>query len=436
VRIVAIVAALVVAAAAQGTQPAARPIAGLKAVEAPLFGVTWIDRRAELSRLDSSTLEPFGPALTVRDFAAWSFSPDRDRLAIASSVKPIVRFVDVTALATVRSLRLARSGTVQRIDWLGASSVVVLHAYRDGTRIVWLDATGRVTKRARLGVFPFAAAAGGGRLVALLPPRKGGFGAARLAIAGANGKLRVVRLPGIRVGSTVPRAGTVFQRVVPGLALDAAGGHAYVVGTEGVAADVDLRSLAVATHTLGRARSLAARLGGWLVPEAEAKAVSGPTLAARWLGSGLVAVAGTSYRATLGKDGDTQSATPLGLRIVDVRTWTERTVDADADGFAVADGALLAYGVRSEWRSNSPASSSLSGMGVAGYGPDGSLRFRLLPARPIEYVQANGSRAYGWLVDAGTAWHLVVLDAAAGAVERELTLARPTRLLLGDSSAF
>jgi hypothetical protein len=169
------------------------------------------------------------------------------------------------------------------------------------------------------------------------------------------------------------------------------------------------------------------------VPTAEAKQISGPSLHATWLGNGLVAVAGTSYSATTGKNGETQSATPLGLRIVDVRTWAERTLDAGAAGFAIADGALLAYGVRSEW---SQTAQSVSGMGLAAYGPDGSRRFQLLPRVPVGYVQVNGSRAYGWLYDQSNAWHLVVVDVAAGTVERELTLAHPMHLLLEDGGSY
>jgi hypothetical protein len=331
-------------------------------------------------------------------------------------------------------VKLGAAGAVERIDWLGPTTVVVLHAYRDGTRVAWVDtASSRVLKRARLGADPFQVASGGGRIVALLPPRKG-IGAGRLAILGADRRTRVVRLPGIRIGSTEPRAGVVFRRVVPGLALDPVSAHAYVVGTDGVVADVDLRSLAVVNHSLGGPRSLAARLGAWLVPSAEAKAIDGPTLSARWLGDGLLAVAGTSYQATIGKDAETQSATPLGLRVLDVRTWTQRTIDAGAEGFAVGNGALLAYGVRSQW--STTTSQTVSGMGVAAYGPDGSMRFRVLPTVPVESMQVNGSRAYGWVFDAANPWHLVVIDVASGAVENEVRLARPTRLLLGDGSLF
>jgi hypothetical protein len=410
VRVVAIVAALLAVSSAQASQPS----------PAPLYGVVWEGRNANLGPLDPSTLEPVGPALTFREFGAWSFSPDRDRLAVGGSYAPDVRLVDVARLQTVRTVLLGPSGAVERIDWLGPTSVVVLYASRNGSRVAWLDTTsGRVLKRAKLGVDPLQTAGGGGRVVALLPPRKG-VGKGRLAVVGPDRRVRIVRLPKIRIGSIAPSTGGTFRRVVPGLALDPANAHAYVVGTDGVVADVDLRSRAVVNHSIAQPRSLL-------------KMIEGPSLSARWLGDGLLAVAGTSYGHTIRNDEETQSSTPLGLRVVDVRRWTARTLDAGADGFAVADGALLAYGVRSEW---SATSRTLSGMGVAAYGPDGSTRFRVLSTTPVESVQVDGSRAYGWIFDAADAWHIVVVDVRSGTVERELKLTRPTHLLVGDGSLF
>jgi hypothetical protein len=422
VRIVAIVAALLAVAGAQASQPAARPLVGSKAPEGPLLGIVWNGNAAELAPLDATTLEPAGKGLPITDPAAADYSPDRSQLALGSSRSPLVRFVDVARLETLRSVKLGRGGDVERIDWLGAGAAVVLYAGPDGTRIAWVDpTTGEVSKRARLGATPYQAVSGGGRVVLLLPPRHKGIGTARLEIVGADGRTRIVRLPKIRIGSTVPQARKVLHRVVPGLALDASTEHAYVVGTNGVVAAIDLLSRKVSNHSPAP-RSLA-----------PAKAVAGQALDAQSLGGGLLAVAGTSYSATIGKSGESQSATPLGLRIVDVRTWTQRTIDARAGGFAVGGDALLAYGVRSEF--GTTTKSVVSGMGVAAYGTDGSARFRLLPSTPVGWVQVKGAIAYGWVDDPTVpSWHVVVLDVAAGTVERELRLAHPTRLLIGDSA--
>jgi hypothetical protein len=429
VRIVAIVAALLVVAGAQASRTAARPEVGLKGSPGPLLGLVWTGSKPELAPLDATTLEPTGTTLPIADAGAFDYSPDRTQLALGATRAPVVRFVDVARLELLRTIRLGHSGSVERIDWLGPGAAVVLYARPTGTMIAWVDPTrGEVTKRARLGAVPFQAVAGPGRVVLLLPPRKG-IGTARLEIVDAVGGTRVVRLPKIRIGATEPRAGHVFRRVVPALAFDSETAHAYVIGTNGAVADVDLLRRTVSSHSLVQ-RSLEARL----VPRAETKAVAGQALDAQWLGGGLLAVAGTSYSATIGKSGETQSATPLGLRVVDVRTWTERTVDAGADGFAVGYGALLAYGVRSEFGTTQ---SVLSGMGVAAYGTDGGARYHVLPSAPVAWVQVNGSLAYGWVADASNpSWHLVVLDLAAGTVVRELRLVHPTRLLIGENSLF
>src|SRR5205814_2018117 len=82
-------------------------------------------------------------------------------------------------------------------------------------------------------------------------------------------------------------------------------------------------------------------------------------------------VAGTSYATSAAANGDERTTwSPLGLRLIDVGTWTERMLDPGATGFALAPEGLVAYGA------TSPA-------GVAVYGADGSAKLRLLPARPV-----------------------------------------------------
>jgi hypothetical protein len=57
-------------------------------------------------------------------------------------------------------------------------------------------------------------------------------------------------------------------------------------------------------------------------------------LTARWLGKGLIALAGTRETATAQVD----TYRPTGLQIVDTRNWSVRTLDPRADTFMVADG--------------------------------------------------------------------------------------------------
>jgi hypothetical protein len=194
------------------------------------------------------------------------------------------------------------------------------------------------------------------------------------------------------------------------------------VGTEGVVSVVDLRSLAVATHRLGPP--------GFRAPAAASKAVSGRWLDARWIGGGVLAVTGTSYRATVEKGSERQFAAPAGLRFVDVRTWKQRTIDAAASGVAAAGNDLLTYGVGFQWGS----ANVYSGNGIGAYAHDGSERLRVLPGQPVGFVQVNGGVAYGWLIDEQSSRRVVVVDVATGTVERDLRLSRPTQLLLGEGS--
>src|ERR671937_1181275 len=143
VRIVAIIAALLAVAGAQASQPAARPLVGLKAPEGPLLGMVWIGRDAEIIPLDATTLEPAGAALPIKESGAFGYSPDRSNLALGTVNPPRVRFIDVAPLEVVRSVELGRIGGVERIDWLGAGAAGVLFSAPPGPRAPRGDPTNR-----------------------------------------------------------------------------------------------------------------------------------------------------------------------------------------------------------------------------------------------------------------------------------------------------
>jgi hypothetical protein len=421
VRSVAILAALLVLVGA----PAAAPATRSDAASAPVLGVVWNGEDAQLARLDPSTLEPAADRLSMGRFGAWALSPARDRLAVGRTSPAAVRLVDVVRMARLGTVKLAPSGSVTRIDWLRPNRLVAVYAHFDGSWIAWVDTRARrVVKRALLGADPPTAVSAGGRLAALIQPSSG-IGKAQLAVASADGRLRFVRLRSIRIGTALPAKQGPVRRVLPGLAVDPSGARAYVVGAEGVVSVVDLRSLAVVTHRLRQPASRA--------PAAAAKSISGPILEAQWVGAGLLAVAGTEYRSTVKDGAERQFASPLGLRLVDVRTWTQTTIDPAASGLSVAGGTLLAYGVRSEW---SPQDYVYTGIGIGAYAADGRERYRILPGQPIGWVQVGGGRAYAWLVDQKNSWHVAVVDLARAAVERDLILPRPTELLLGAGRAY
>jgi hypothetical protein len=405
-RALAVLALAVVAAA-----PAAAPAATAKGLQ-PVLGIVFAAKKPQLARLDPSTLQPLGrvglPA--GGSVPVWSYSPDRSRLALGAEAPLRIRIFDVGEMSQVASMKLTGAGGVMKIAWLRADRLVAVYSRPDGARVVWIDPQARrVLKRAVLDVAPGAIAVGGDVVAALLPPVQGA-GSARLVVATADGSLREVALPAIPISIWASTTGEPFTKASPALAIDPTARVAYAIGTNGVAAAVDLDSLRVTTHVLGRHL---------------AKSLNGDELHAQWVGAGVLAVAGQKYQSTADPSGsETASQTPLGLRLVDVRTWSDRMIDRGATGFALAGGGVVAYGTT--W-SSAGGTSKLAGMGVAAYRTDGSPLFRTLGGRPVWMVQAAGGRAYAWLAGA-TAFHVAVVDLATGSVERERTLP-PTSLL-------
>jgi hypothetical protein len=392
---------------------AAPSVAPAKEGARPLLGLVWKAQKPQLVRLDPATLAPLGGGLPVNGAVPnWAASPDGGRLALASLAPLRIRIFDIGEMRQLAVMKLTGAGSVVKLAWLRPDRLLVLHTRPDGARVVWIDpGARRVLKREVLDVGPGAVAAGGGNLVALLPPAEG-EGTARLVVASADGGLRIVPLPAIPISLWAPDDGGSFEQISPGLALDSDSRRAYVVGTNGVVAEVDLDSFAVTTHALGRRF---------------AKAMNGDGLQARWLGNGTLAVAGQRYASSAAANGGERvSETPLGLRLIDVRTWSERMLDRGATAMAIVPGSLLAYGTTSSWGGEGAA--SLAGMGVVAYGMDGSARFRALAGRPVGWVQTTPDRAYAWLGEVNGRLRVAVVDLANGSVQSELDL-RPTSLL-------
>jgi hypothetical protein len=116
----------------------------------------------------------------------------------------------------------------------------------------------------------------------------------------------------------------------------------YVIPGGGPVAEVDLASLQVTYHRLGRSVSLFQRLARWWAPPAEAKIISVPFRNAPWLGAGQLAVTGYDGSAK-----GQHREIPSGLRLIDARTWTVRQVDRHSSSAVLAAGRLLAFGVAS-----------------------------------------------------------------------------------------
>lgn len=251
-------------------------------------------------------------------------------------------------------------------------------------------------------------------LVLELGPRGRSIGSSRLVLINPDGRVRSASLPEIRSGAEVDGGGDPERFLVrewnPGLAVDPSGARAFVVQGGAPVTEVDLRTLRVRSHELAEQISLIGRFRNWLEPRAEAKAQEGPNRPALWLGQGRLAVTGRDSHASIDASGrQAQFETPAGLKLIETRRWTVRTLDRETSRIAVAAGTLFGYGPVFDSRTR-----KLSGSGLTGYAVDGSRRFHLYGKEPITGVQridkrvivggAAGSRIFrvGALLDVRT----------------------------------
>lgn len=385
------------------------------------LGIVATRSTTSLVRLDPVSLKRTGRALDLKGYAGmWALAPDRRRLAIgvrlrSESSEETLRFY--TVAGPRRSGRgVPLDGTAAAVAWVRQDRILAYVneccANPNGTAsVLAIDpGTGRVVARTPVDGSAVQVARTPDSLVLLVGPTNG-IGPSRLDVFDAEGTRRSAQLADVVAGFTWPdeKAGApVGTRLVPGLAIDTTGKRAFAVSPEGVVAEVNLGSLLPSYHRWIEETSPLERLAGWLTPPAEAKGVNGPALTARWLGDGFLAVAGTSEIAALEHGNLHMSSRPLGLRIVDVREWTARMLDAGADTFALSDGTLLARG--SSWDSEPHRE---SGMGLAAYGADGARRFQLFPGQPVWIGYVYRGRAYVSL--SGRA-QLKIVDLASGRI--------------------
>jgi len=326
----------------------------------------------------------------------------------------------------------------QWFGWLGPRRLVAVvdqpagdpdAEYGDAAVVLVDPLAGRVLHRQNLHSQVQTAVFVGDRVVLLTTPVDG-IGTAGLAVVDDRGKVRSVPLRGISAGLQEPaehNADSVTERREAGLAVDPAGGRAFVVAAGTPVAEVDLATLRVAYHGLSQPVSFLRRLAGWFVPAAEAKLASGPLRQACWLGDGLLAVWGSETRVVRDAGGQPKvEDTPSGLKLVDTRRWTVRQVHPEATGVRWHGGRLLAFGVR--WYDQQRP----GGIGLTVYGPGDRRPLRLFRNRPVHEVDVNGDLAYAidWGTDAQKS-EVAVVDLRDGRVLRTLRGAVPY-LLLGD----
>jgi len=410
-----------------------------EAAGGPLFGILG-DQSKVLVQLDPGSLRPLpGRRLAIANtVAGYAWSPDRSTLVLGDNDQDALYLVDAGRLRALGKVWLDAPSAAQRFGWLGPRRLfAVVDAplgdpgaeFGDAALVLVDPLARRVVHRQNLHGRVHTAVSLGDRVVLLTTPVDG-IGTAGLAVVDDRGKVRTVPLRAVSAGYGEPAEWTstsVAARREAGLAVDRAGGRAFVVSAGAPVAEVDLSSLRVTYHGLSQPASLLRRLAGWLVPPAEAKLVSGPLRQACWLGDGLLAVWGSEARVVKDAGGElTVEETPSGLKLVDTRRWTVLQVHPEATAVRWRGGRLLAFGVR--WYEQERP----GGIGLTVYGPGDRRPLRLFRNRPVHEVQVNGDLAYAasW-ADVYEKSTVAVVDLRSG---RVLTTRRgaPPYLLLGE----
>ncbi|HEU5362629.1 MAG TPA: hypothetical protein VFU56_04760 [Gaiellaceae bacterium] len=351
---------------------------------------------ARLHPLDPRTLRvrPGRSAATAGHVFGWSISPDRTLLAAGSDSTAEVRFYDLRrlrSLGDVALVPLAVSGLVTATTWASPSRVVAV-VISPGccglgdTTVSGLDARSRreLWRRDLHGSLQSLARYRGG--FALVVGPKYTIGASRLVVVSSDGRVRTARLDRIRSGWRRSGSGAdvIAHEWNPGLALDRSAGRAFVVQAGAPVAEIDLRRLFVRYHEPAEPISFLGRVRDWLEPKAEAKGMQGPLRIAARLGGGRLAVTGVDHQLSHDAQGRLQETdVPAGLKLVDTRTWSVRTLDHATTTVTVAGGVLFAYGT--SWDSRT---SRTTGEGLTAYDAGGRELYHRYGDEPIYGVTA------------------------------------------------
>jgi hypothetical protein len=391
-----------------------------------VLGIQNTRKQSRLLRVDARTLKPL-PGPSVIPGSGSSFSPDGSRLSFGDRFGE-VSIVDALRLRVVGKIS-ADYGQIVATAWLGGRVLAVVdpcctseESSDEALSLAVLDPVANamisthVLAESRESVE--GAAHTGSLLVLLLGPRWS-LGPARLVTVDAEGDVRSAALDLIPSGQEFETEGRMSS---PGLAVDAAGGRAFVVAGNAPVAEIDLATLAVSYHQLSTPISLLSRVRNWLEPEAAAKVPSsGPIRHARWLGNDLLAIWGSDIHVTTSGRSLETLETAAGVKLIDTRDWSVRTLDPNASSLAVADGTLLVSA--SLWSS---AERRAAGIGLTAYGPDGSARFHLFGSRPL-WVQVLGSRAF--VPGGGRRPAYDIVDVRTGRIVRRMRGFMPDPLL-------
>ena len=331
------------AAVPSGTESASRPLLGIVG--------EWGDAR--LARIEPRSLRPLrGPRLDLFDpVGAWTFSPDRSRLALATGCQAglslgHLQLVDVRRMRQVGCLAVGYVGalawpTPNRLLAVATSPLEVLLIDPASVRII------ERTPVEGIGVADMARA--GDRLIVLTGRLSGPRRVVphRLLVADARGTVRSTAVGGSRAS---------------GLVADPSGRRAFLVSA-GAVVQIDLDTLAVSQ--LRRSS-----------PQPARRRVTREIRDALWMGHGLIASFGSDVTASGRRFRDM----PVGLRLIDTRTRTARLVDGKVTSAELVGDVLLATGA--------------DDIGLVAYDSRGRKRFQLFRGRSLGLVEAFGGRAY------------------------------------------
>ena len=356
-KLVAVVSVLLAGAAAP---PAA--------AEGPLLRL--IDGRESdrIVRVNPRTLDPISrPIETFRRGWSRDFSPDGRFLAYAASARPArIHLIDVVHW---RSVGVLRSGDIGTLTWARDDRLIEA----GGTEIRVLAVPGgRLVARHRLDRFWVDIEAIPNGVALLTQPRRN-LAPAGLLLADGDGGLRRIRLDQIESG------GSRRVSLRPALAVDASGGRAYVVAPRApLVAEIDLTSGAVSYHPLGASAAKGDEEAWWRD--------------AQWTAGGQIAITGDHMPRPQRNGRPAAGPIPYGLRLVDPRDWSIRTVHRRTNVLDTAGDRLLANGTtwNAGWR-------KATSTGLVAFDLSGRPAFDRFAGKDIAVLGDHGPYAYVWV---------------------------------------
>lgn len=323
-----------------------------------------------LTRVDPLSLEPRSRAVRLGEYHdAWSFSPDRSQIALGMGgpgrdvCGAGICIVDLAAMKVRNDVEAPIAA--EAVAWLTRRRVVGI--LQSGEVVVADPATGRTLQRRRVADGPQLSPSVSlwrDRLVALVQSTAG---VVQLVVVDGEGRVRAADLREIRL-----RAEPHLPPERAGLAIDPGRARALVFAAGAPAAEVDLPTMRVSYHPVTGAPDAAA-------PDGARSSVRH----AVWLGDDRVALSGEDAVG----DPSSVRRLPAGVRVVDTRAWTARTVHPRASRARLVGGRLLVY-------TQVPAAQRPAGVGLRVYGLDGERLVRHLFGDEALDVQVAGALAY------------------------------------------